>query len=321
MMRENASKIDQYGTRFEKIIGNDIHNIEIKFIKAYDFLPELAMHFGAYIAKKNFVRQTATANGIERGISFHFYNIFEDDSQTSGQRRIKKSNETPHVRVFPVAISQKIPFTKNTQVTLLSIAVSADYLKSFLREEVNSFQFLFDESQDYLVEEIMTDDILRTVNDIVKQEQPDTLKSYHYKLKAMELLFYLFQSLSKREKSVHQKLSESDIKSIYKVRDKIISSLDKPTSIATLKQLAGMNELKMRKIFTQVFGRGIYEYYQYLRMKEAARLLREEKLSVSEVGYQMGFENLSHFTRVFEKHIGKKPKKYSGEFAQRITDK
>jgi AraC-like DNA-binding protein len=37
----------------------------------------------------------------------------------------------------------------------------------------------------------------------------------------------------------------------------------------------------------------------------------EEKLSVSEVGYQMGFSNISHFSRVFEKHIGLKPKKYS----------
>lgn len=72
-----------------------------------------------------------------------------------------------------------------------------------------------------------------------------------------------------------------------------------------------MNELKLRKIFTQVFGMGIYDYYQHLRMKEAARLMRDERLSVSEAGYQMGFENLGHFTKVFERHIGKKPKKYA----------
>ncbi len=46
-------------------------------------------------------------------------------------------------------------------------------------------------------------------------------------------------------------------------------------------------------------------------MKEAARLLKENKLSVSEVGYKIGFSNLSHFSRVFEKHVGLKPKKYS----------
>lgn len=52
----------------------------------------------------------------------------------------------------------------------------------------------------------------------------------------------------------------------------------------------------------------ISDYYQHLRTKDAARLLRWEKLPVSKAGYRMGFENLSHFSRVFEKHIGKKPK-------------
>jgi AraC-like DNA-binding protein len=313
-MKKKIDNFPQLKTRFEKIIGSDIKKIEIKFIKAYDFLPELILHFGSYVAKKTFVRQTATANGISNGISFHFYNIFADKSQITGKIKIKKSPENPYVRIFPVAISQRISMIKNMQVTHLSVAISADYLKSFLKEEAKHFQFLFESSNNFLIEEIMTDDILHTVNDIVKQDEPSILKSYHYKLKAMELLFYLFESLRKREISVHQKLSDREVKSIYKVRDKIVSFLGKPSTISDLTKIAGMNELKMRKIFTQVFGMGIYDYYQHLRMKEAARLLRDEKLRVSEAGYQMGFENLSHFTRVFEKHIGKKPKKYSSEF-------
>jgi transcriptional regulator GlxA family with amidase domain len=55
----------------------------------------------------------------------------------------------------------------------------------------------------------------------------------------------------------------------------------------------------------------IFDYYQTLRMQEAARLLKEQHLTVSEVGYQVGFTNLSHFARVFEQHLGLKPKKYS----------
>ncbi|HEY4787706.1 MAG TPA: AraC family transcriptional regulator [Bacteroidales bacterium] len=29
------------------------------------------------------------------------------------------------------------------------------------------------------------------------------------------------------------------------------------------------------------------------------------------MGYQLGFTNLSHFSRVFQEHIGMKPKQYS----------
>ena len=57
--------------------------------------------------------------------------------------------------------------------------------------------------------------------------------------------------------------------------------------------------------------RAVSEYYLAALIIEAARLLREARLSVSEVGYEMGFSNLSHFTRVFEQYIGMKPKKYS----------
>ncbi|ASK28733.1 AraC family transcriptional regulator [Chryseobacterium sp. T16E-39] len=303
-------RILEYATKVGLTTLDELQYVEVKLFKAFTFLPDIAMHFGTFNIKKNFIRKTATSS-IKDSIGFLFYNIFDDDGTSSGTSTIKLPGDAPFVRIFPFTIQQKINFTKNTQATYVSISISADYLKSFLKEESPYFQFLFDDTNSFLIEELMTDDILRTVNDIVKKEAPDTMKSYYYKIKAMELLFYLFESLRKRESSVHQKLSGKEIKSIYQVRDKIVSSLSQPTSIAELKQIAGMNELKLRRIFTQVFGMGIYDYYQHLRMKEAARLLRDEKLSVSEAGYQMGFENLSHFSRVFEKHMGQKPKKYS----------
>ncbi|HEY5393299.1 MAG TPA: AraC family transcriptional regulator [Hanamia sp.] len=310
----DKQKLLQFVNKIGYDIGENMaQNVKLQYQKSFDFLPELAMFIGSYIVKKAFTRQTTAPQFIKDSICFFFVNMFEDDEKTGAKRKSKTQEEMAYVHVFPFPHSHKSVFKKNSHIKAVSVIVSADYLKSFLKQDAEQFRFLFDSDNNFLIEEIMTDDILRTVNDIVKKEEPGTLKSYHYKLKAMELLFYLFQSLSKREKNVHQKLSENDIRSIYKVRDKLVSSLSKPGTIAELKQIAGMNELKMRKLFTQVFGMGIYDYYQHLRMKEAARLLRDEKLTVSEAGYQIGFENLSHFTRVFEKHIGKKPKKYSRE--------
>jgi len=46
-------------------------------------------------------------------------------------------------------------------------------------------------------------------------------------------------------------------------------------------------------------------------MQEATRMLKEEKLLVYDVVSQLGFSNLSHFSRIFEEHIGLKPKKYA----------
>ncbi len=305
--------------RFAHNIGYDIgenmrQNIELLYQKTFIFLPELAVFIASYVVKKTFTRPTTPPKYIKNSIRFFFHNIFDYDERGNGSRSHKISEKPPYVRIFPSSLSHTSRFKKNARVKVVSVFISADYLKGFLKDDAVKFPFLFGNDNNFLIEEMMTDDLLRTVNDIVGIEEPGTLKSYHYKLKTMELLFYLFQALSKRENAVHQKLSQSDIKSIYKVRDKLAATLHQPIRIAELKRAAGMNELKLRRLFTQVFGRGIYDYYQHLRMKEAARLLREEKRSVSEVGYQMGFENLSHFSRVFEKHIGKKPKKYSTAF-------
>jgi len=46
-------------------------------------------------------------------------------------------------------------------------------------------------------------------------------------------------------------------------------------------------------------------------MKEAVILLENEKLSLSDVGYRLGFTNLSHFARVIKEHEGVNTKRYT----------
>lgn len=306
--------IFQFSNKLGLTLGKDLEHFRVNFFKGLTFLPEMAMHFGSFFATEDFTRVTGKS-GIADGIGFVFHNVFEDstDDKTEGHK-ISSTTETPYVRIFPYAISQQMQFKKNTRVTHVSISISAAYLKNFLKEESAHFLFLFDSANNFWIEELMTDDMLRTLSDIVKKEGPVTMGSFYYKVKAMELLYHLFRSLRNRQNAVSHKLNKQEMEAVYVVRDKIVSSLTRAFTITELKQVAGMNELKLRRFFTQVFGMGIYDYYQHLRMKEAARLLREENLSVSEAGYQMGFENLGHFTKIFEKHIGKKPKKYAQSF-------
>lgn len=85
----------------------------------------------------------------------------------------------------------------------------------------------------------------------------------------------------------------------------------RPPRLSELAIYAGMSVSKLKTLFRQIFGKPVYAYYNMLRMQEAARLLKEKHLSVSETGYALGFSNLSHFSRLFEQHMGLKPKKYA----------
>jgi AraC-like DNA-binding protein len=307
---DNPKSILEFANKVGVVLEDILQHVQVIMFKGFTFLPDMAMHFGSFYVINDFTRVTGQSD-LANGIGIVFHNIF-DDRESAGTSKIKTTSpmETPYVRIFPYTLHQSLDFKKNTHVSHVSISISADYLRNFLKEEADHFDYLFNSANNFWIEELMTDDILRTVNDIVKKKEPAAMTSFYYKTKAMELLYHLFTNLKKREGTPGLKLSAKEIKAVYLVRDKIVSSLSRPSTIDVLKGIAGMNEVKLRKIFREVFGMGIYDYYQHLRMKEAARLMREENLSVSEAGYQMGFENLGHFTKVFEKHIGKKPKKY-----------
>lgn len=99
-----------------------------------------------------------------------------------------------------------------------------------------------------------------------------------------------------------------EMEQIYKVRANILADLSVPPQLPALAKKTGLSLTKMKQVFRQTFGDSIYNYYQSERMRHAAHLLKE--YSVSEVGYHIGFSNLSHFTRVFERHHQVKPKRY-----------
>ena len=154
-------------------------------------------------------------------------------------------------------------------------------------------------------------EMIRVGSEFAVSPVPEGLENRFYRLKCEELLCYTFALLMQREAVPASTMHIDDIKAIYRVKQRLAKRLDVSPDIAGLAKEAGMSEPKLRKLFRQTFGKGVFAYYQSLRMTEAGKLLREKRFSVSEVGYALGFTNLSHFSRVFEAHHGIKPKRYS----------
>ena len=100
------------------------------------------------------------------------------------------------------------------------------------------------------------------------------------------------------------------VENIFKVKKLIMNNFADIPNIAFLAKEATMNERKMQKCFKQIFGESIYQYALSIKMKEAQKLLETKKYSVSEVGYKVGYSNLSHFTEKFKKHFSINPKAY-----------
>ena len=210
------------------------------------------------------------------------------------------------------AVSSVLTMPSNTFFRSITIAVTRKYLQKTFGNILHPLVVsILEAKENFAFETGISPEMIKTASEILHQPVPESLESHYCKLKCEELLCYVFALLVQREAMPASGMHIDDIKAIYAIKLRLQSQLDEAPNIASLARAAGMSEPKMRKLFKQTFGKGVFEYYQSMRMQEAARLLKEKRLTVSEVGYQLGFTNLSHFSRVFEQHIGVKPKKYS----------
>jgi AraC-like DNA-binding protein len=186
-----------------------------------------------------------------------------------------------------------------TRQTLLDMINPAEdnYLLSTVRD-----------NESFVLHESMTAEMERTLKQLNAIDEDTQLASLLYKTKAQELIYLLFSKLLVRKVSTSLTINQLDAEKIYEVRSAILADLSKTPVLPQLAGKIGISLTKMKELFRQIFGDSIYNYYQAARMAEAADLLNH--LSVSETGYKVGFTNLSHFTRLFEKHHQVKPKRY-----------
>ena len=273
------------------------------YIKGYDLGPLIRIMVHEYELKEDLLFRRIAAPEEKEGIVLTFHNLFSP----SGTKRL------PAVQVVSNDMVHETFFPAGTQISTILIATHADLFKELPggQEGHPLLQNITTGTQSYLYEEIISPGMQEVAACIVDPDAPEALRKYYLKLKAQELIYLFFVELLKRDDTAAYPLNVADVKMMYEVRDKVISDLSITPNLSELARFAGMSESKMKRLFKQIFGNSIYNYYQSLRMNEAACLIREQHLSVSEAGYRLGFTNLSHFTRMFEKHIGLKPKKYA----------
>lgn len=222
------------------------------------------------------------------------------------------SKEQASVLICMHAVSSIMEMPSSTVFGSVTIAVSRQYLRSLFNNVHHPIaESILEGKDNFVFETDISPEMIKTASEMLDPSIPESIESHYYKLKCEELLCYIFALLLQRDTVTASNMHIADIKAIYAIKLNLQSNLNEPPHIAMLAKQANMSEPKLRKLFKQTFGKGVFEYYQTVRMQEAARLLKIQRMTVSEVGYQLGFTNLSHFSRVFEQHIGMKPKKYS----------
>jgi AraC-like DNA-binding protein len=97
---------------------------------------------------------------------------------------------------------------------------------------------------------------------------------------------------------------------IWKARKFIEEHASEELSLKKVARAVNVNANYLSENFKQVTGIKFVEYVARTRFKTTCDLLRNPKLSISEIAFAAGFQSLSQFNRVFKRFSGKSPTQY-----------
>ncbi len=276
----------------------------------YEFNPYIRLMIFNYELHENLLIENPELEAPRQRILFKFQHILPPPTSTI----VATSTQAiPLVLIASGSMNTDAVIPIHTHPSTLNIEVNADYLSGLFNTTPQSpvLQSLLQNTQPLLFEQRMHPRLQHLIDEITSEPVEEIFECLYRRIKAEELVCRLLMELEKRSEKQLYALNAQDIRTLYQVKTHLLTHLETPPVIQELALSAHMSPTKLKRLFRQIFGHSIFSYYQLFRMKEAARRLEEEKQTVSDVGYQMGFTNLSHFSRVFEAHIGMKPKKYS----------
>lgn len=145
----------------------------------------------------------------------------------------------------------------------------------------------------------------------------DTLSSVKDGFYAVQQFLTILYELSRCENartlasSSYAKVTvEDDSRRILKVKNFISKNYMDELRLPELASLAGMSSSAFSRFFKLHTGRNLSEYIIDLRLGYAARMLVDTAKSISEIGFDCGFNNLSNFNRIFKKKKGCSPSEF-----------
>ena len=123
------------------------------------------------------------------------------------------------------------------------------------------------------------------------------------RLKVMELLYNVMDCSKNIFRQMLQ-LRQPVKTDIHRVVEENYTS---PISLDELAYLSGRSLSSFKREFQDIYGEPPARWIREKRLSKAHEMLRSSNLSVADVAYSLGFENPTHFSRIFKQQYGYAP--------------
>lgn len=122
-----------------------------------------------------------------------------------------------------------------------------------------------------------------------------------------ELREWFVENMAKAARNVTSKKHEYSNSAIEKAKEYIRKNYKRDISLEDVSREVDMSSYYFSKLFKEVTGSNFIEYLTNLRIDQAKELLQEGRLSMKEIGGEIGYSDPNYFSRIFKKYVGITP--------------
>jgi YesN/AraC family two-component response regulator len=130
---------------------------------------------------------------------------------------------------------------------------------------------------------------------------------------AVKLLTIFAQHLAMVSNQVFIQRENSEPPVIAKARAFIAEHQTEDLSLGQVAKAVNMSSYYFCKMFKKVAGINFTDYVARVRIEKSKNLLLNPNLRISEIAFEVGFQSLTHFNRVFKKILGQSPTEYRAQ--------
>ncbi|MDO5980597.1 helix-turn-helix transcriptional regulator [Flavivirga spongiicola] len=151
---------------------------------------------------------------------------------------------------------------------------------------------------------IMTPEMQTIVDSLFNIQYRGKTKMMFFRSQITALLSHFFGQLASLKT---EKIKTPEREKLNQVKDILLKNIDNPPSLDEISKQIGLNIFKLKKDFKAFFGVPVFKYLQNERLTLAHKMIRNQKSTVQEAAWHVGYDSLSSFSNAFEKKFGYRP--------------
>ena len=197
-------------------------------------------------------------------------------------------------------------------------AIVVQFHKDFFREQINSY------SEFHYINELLKRAVWGISFSKASGEKVGKMLKRLLKMNGLERMLYFIKIMDSMAHIENYHLLASkgsqvgEHKELNSRLDKIMHFINinyqRKISQQEIASKIGMTTAAFCRYFREKTGKGFTFFVNEMRIGYACKLLMENRLAISQICFESGFNNLSNFNRIFKRQTGNTPGEYQLQF-------